>query len=133
VYIVSANDTISRFEIEGVRPPVPPGQQPTDPGGTPPSNDFSFSGLARNKTKGTAQLTVSVPGPGAIDLAGNGLKPQATTAAAAGDVVLKVKTTGNKRKKLRRKGKAKVTPLVTFTPAGGAANTESTKVKLVDR
>jgi hypothetical protein len=135
VYVISSVDTISQFEFEGVRPPVvePPGGDGDPPGANPPANDITISGIAKNKRKGTAQLTVSVPGAGALGLAGNGLKPQAATAAGASDVTLKVKTTGNKRKKLRRKGKIKVTPLVTFTPTGGTANTESTKVKLVDR
>jgi hypothetical protein len=133
VYVASSSEAISHFAIEGARPPgeQPPGGEP--PAGTPPSNDFSISGSAKNKRNGTAKLTITVPGAGAVDLAGNGLKPQATTAAAAGDVTLKVKTTGKKRKKLRRKGKAKVTADVTFTPTGGTPNTESTKVKLVDR
>ena len=32
-------------------------------GGAPPSNDFSFGKVKRNKKKGTAKLTVRVPGP----------------------------------------------------------------------
>ncbi len=48
-------------------------------------------------------------------------------------MTLKLKTKGKKRKKLRRKGKLKVTAKITFTPTGGTANTLSKKVKLLDR
>ena len=54
----------------------------TDDGGTPaigrigtaaPSNSFSFGKLKRNKRRGTATLTVEVPGPGTLALSGKGL------------------------------------------------------------
>jgi hypothetical protein len=44
-----------------------------------------------------------------------------------------VKTRGKAKKKLNRKGKAKVRANVTFTPTGGDPNTESKKIKLVKR
>jgi hypothetical protein len=37
---------------------------------------------------------------------------------------------GKKRKKLKTKGKAGVTPTVTFTPTGGTAKTQSTSFAL---
>ncbi len=137
VYVVAVSDVISQFEIEGTRPPVtPPGEQPPGgqpPGGAAPANDITIGRAAKNKKKGTAKLTVSVPGPGEVALDGNGVAARSATAAGAGDLTLKLKTDGNKRKKLSRKGQIKVTPEVTFTPIGGAANTESTQVKLIDR
>ena len=48
-------------------------------------------------------------------------------------MTLSVKAAGKAKKKLRRKGKKTFKPAVTFTPAGGTANTESTSVKLVRR
>jgi CSLREA domain-containing protein len=104
---------------------------PTDP--TPPSNDISFGAVTRNKRKGTATLAVSVPSAGELALAGNGLKAASATASGAGEVALSVKAAGKAKRKLRRKGKKTFTPAVTFTPVGGAANTESTSVKLVRR
>jgi hypothetical protein len=109
------------------------------PGGNP-SNDFTFGKVKLNKKKGTAKLPVTVPGPGTLDLAGGGLKPQRPTAAragkaekpvaAAGTVKLTIKPKGNKKKKLKKAGKAKVKAKVTFTPTGGSANTQTKKIKL---
>jgi len=96
-----------------------------------PSNDISFGATKRNKRKGTAILAVLVPGPGELALAGKGLKASSATAAAAGEAKLTVKAAGKAKRKLRRKGKKVFEPGVTFTPTGGAANTESTRVKLV--
>lgn len=48
-------------------------------------------------------------------------------------MALSVKAAGKAKKQLRRKGKKIFKPAVTFTPAGGTANTESTRVKLVRR
>ncbi len=94
-------------------------------------NDISFGAATRDKDKGTATLAVSVPGAGELVLAGEGLKEASATATEAGEVALSVKAAGEAKKKLRRKGKKTVEPEVTFTPTGGTANTESTKVKLI--
>lgn len=99
----------------------------------PPSNAFSFGAVTRNKKKGTATLAVSVPGTGEIALAGKGLKAASAIATEAGEVALSVKAAGKAKKRLRRKGKKTFEPAVTFTPAGGTANTEATSVKLVRR
>jgi hypothetical protein len=48
-----------------------------------PSNAFSFGKVKKNRKKGTATLTVIVPGPGTLTLAGKGLKPQRPARAAA--------------------------------------------------
>ncbi len=97
----------------------------------PPPNDIAFGKVKRNEKKGTATLTVEVPGPGSLQLDGKNLKPQTKSAPAAGAVKLKVVAKGKAEKRLAEDGQAKVKPRVTFTPAGGAPNTESTKVKLV--
>ena len=100
----------------------------------PPSNEFSFGKVKKNKKKGTAKLTVIVPGPGALDLAKTKkLKPDEKVAAAAGEAKLKVKSKGKSKRKLRHRGKAKVTAEVTYTPTGGESNTLSKKLKLKKR
>jgi hypothetical protein len=112
---------------------------------TIPSNDFDFGSVKKNKNKGTALLTVDVPGPGKLDLSGAGVKPQRSLGGArvskdvdkAGPVTLKIKAKGAKKAKLASRGKVKVKVNVTFTPAGdapgvGVPNTEPKKIKLVD-
>jgi hypothetical protein len=115
--------------VEVGAPAVLPPPEPPPP--VVPSNEITFGKVTRDKKKGTATLAVSVPGAGELALAGDGLKPSSAIAAAAGDVTLEVKATGKAKQKLRRKGKKTFEPSVTFTPAGGAPNTESTSVKLV--
>ena len=39
---------------------------------SPPDNEFSFGKSKKNKRKGTAKLTVNVPGPGEVELAKTG-------------------------------------------------------------
>jgi hypothetical protein len=95
-----------------------------------PSNGIDFGKVKKNKNKGTAQLTVTVPNPGVLALAGKGVKAKTVTAAEQGEVVLPIRSKGNKKSTLLDTGAVKVAPAVTFTPTDGAANTESTKVKL---
>ncbi|MDX6583249.1 MAG: hypothetical protein QOI10_2433 [Solirubrobacterales bacterium] len=100
-----------------------------------PSNGFTIGKKKVNKKKGTATVTVSVPGAGELKLSGKDLKSQRPASAAkpvgaAGNFKLKVIPKGKTKKKLKQKGKAKVTAKITFTPTGGLAATQSAKVKL---
>jgi hypothetical protein len=110
------------------------------------SNNFDFGSVIRNKQKGTATLSVDVPGPGTIALTGQGLKTQRPGAGAAasrtvtdkGTVKLLVKAKGKKKRKLNRKGHVKVKANVTFTPNGtstgdlaGSPKTDTKPIKLV--
>jgi hypothetical protein len=103
---------------------------------------FSFDKVKRNKKRGTAKLTVVVPGPGELKLAKTKKVKRAKKGAdAEGSVKLPVKPGGNARKKLNRKGKAKgkakVKAKVTYRPKGGdptiVGNTDTKTVKLVKR
>jgi virginiamycin B lyase len=98
-----------------------------------PSNEFTIGEARRNKKKGTAELTVEVPGPGGLALGGNKVKGATARAEAAGEATLPVKARGKARRKLRRKGKAKVTADVTFAPIGGEPRTQTRSVKLVKK
>jgi virginiamycin B lyase len=99
-----------------------------------PSNAFSFCEVTMNKKKGTAKLTVNVPGPGKLLLLKRkGVKRDTEQVEAAGKEKLSVKPRGKVKKELNRTGKAKVKAKVTYTPDGGAANTHIEKIKLVKR
>jgi hypothetical protein len=112
---------------------------------TIPSNDFSLGKLKKNKNRGTALLTVDVPGPGKLDLSGFGVKPQRSLGGAtvskevtkAGPVTLRIKAKGKKKTKLSNRGKVKVKVNVTYTPTGdvpgiGTPSTEPRRLKLID-
>jgi Ca2+-binding RTX toxin-like protein len=99
-----------------------------------PSNEFGFGKVKRSKKKGTAKLTVIVPGPGELDLAKTKkVKPQDERAEVEGEVKLAIKPRRSSKRRLREKGKAKVRAEVTYTPDGGEPNTQSKKLKLIKR
>jgi hypothetical protein len=111
-------------------PPPPPGL---------PSNAFTIEGLLKNTNKGTAKLTVNVPGPGFLVLGGHGVQPQRQVArrpvrakpvAAAGPVHLLVKARGSKKRKLKKSGKVKLKLSISYTPTGGTTASQSRSVKL---
>jgi hypothetical protein len=100
-----------------------------------PSNDFTLVSTRRNKRSGRATITVNLAGPGAVTLAGKGVKRQRGQLATPGGGVVKLKVAakGKARTKLRSRGRARVTPVVTFTPTGGTPASKSSKLKLVKR
>ena len=99
-----------------------------------PPNDFSFGKAKKNKRKGIAKLTVSVPGPGDLDLAGTKkVKADDESAEAGGTEKLLVKANGKAGKKLNAKGKLTVNAKVTFSPDGGEPYAESKKITLLER
>jgi virginiamycin B lyase len=98
------------------------------------SSRLTLGAVAKNKRKGTATLTVLAPGPGEVQLAGRGIRSVSEQIQSEGDVLLPVKPTGKARKKLRKKGKAKVSAAVTFTPSGGGnPSSDGERLKLVRR
>lgn len=128
----------------GVPPPPPP---PPDTSGTPgdggeggatagpapttamaPDNSFVIAGVRLDKRRGTATLTVKVPGPGALSL--DGSVPQHRLVAAAGKVKLRVVPRAGKRRVLGRTGSVRLGLTVTFQPSGGLPNSRSLSLRL---
>jgi hypothetical protein len=101
----------------------------------PPSNQLSLGELDKNKRKGTAKLTVHVSGPGEVELARTAkVKGASERADAPGEVRLPVKPGGEAKKKLRERGKVKVTAKVTFIPdSGGEEFGEARSLRLIKR
>jgi hypothetical protein len=96
-----------------------------------PTNTVTFGAITRNKRKGTATVTMSVPNAGQLSYAGTGVSVTGpVTVAAAGDVQLAVSALGKKRKKLKRKGKAGVSFTVTFTPTFGSTGNTNESLTL---
>jgi hypothetical protein len=96
-----------------------------------PSNTVTFGKPKLNKSNGTAKMNITVPNPGQLSYSGKGIKVfGAASAPAAGMTGFRVKATGGKAKKLRKKGKAGVKVRVTFTPTNGTAATFATKFTL---
>jgi hypothetical protein len=98
-----------------------------------PDNAFTLGAVVRNKKRGTAALTVTVPNPGGLTGSGNGVSVIGASATAAGPVTLTIKALGKKRRKLNRTGKARVSATITYAPAGGEPTSLSTTIKLKKR
>jgi hypothetical protein len=106
----------------------------------PPSNRFRFGKLKRNRKKGTAKLTVIVPGPGRLILAKTkAVKGANRSARAAGRVTIPIVIRGRTKGRLARLagktgiGRVRVRIRVTFAPTGGTPLTLSKRLTLVKR
>jgi hypothetical protein len=143
LYVGTDHATIAPVDFLSTEPGAPPpddGSPPPDDGsllpvdGVLPSNEFGFGKLKKNKRKGTAKLTVEVPGPGDLALAETDrVKGAEKQAEAAGDETLAIKPKRKAKRRLNQKGTAKVEVDVTYTPELGASKTESKKVGLKKR
>jgi len=98
-----------------------------------PSNAFTFGALKRKPKKGTAVLSVRVPGAGSLALKGAKVRRQAKNPQAAGVVRLLIRARGKAAKRLRRTGRARVRAKVTYTPTAGNPRTKSRMIRLVKR
>jgi len=104
--------------------PLPPAAQPSTP------LPWGIGKLTRNPAKGTATLPVTVAGAGVVGLSGKGIVTRTATTRGARTVKLVVKAKGAKLAKLRRTGKVKLRPAITFTPSGGAPVTVTKRLTL---
>lgn len=99
-----------------------------------PSNSFSFGKVKDKKSKGTALLTLNLPGPGTLSLTSKGMTTQETV--NGGVVTLPISAKGKAKRRLNRTGKVKLQVSVTYTPTGevrGDPNTQTDTVKLVKK
>jgi DNA-binding beta-propeller fold protein YncE len=132
VYVTSAaDDAIARLDrsTPAVEPTPPTPTPPTPP--TPPSNKFTIGTLQGKK------LELTVPGAGAIDVNDTNaskqkqlLKHSSAAAKAAGTIEVTLKLTKTAKNALKEKRRVKVKAAITFTPTGGTASTQNTKLKV---
>ena len=105
------------------------------------SSDFSFGKVKKNKSEGTAKLTVELPGAGTLDLARtNKVRDDHVSAEHGGTVQVLLKPNDKTRRKLKAKGKVTVEAKVTYWlgPGGpwlrrGEPYDASKKINLVKR
>ncbi len=98
-----------------------------------PTNTFAFGKVARDKSKGTATVSVNVPNAGALVVGGKGVKRARKSVTAPGVVKLKIGAKGGKLRTLNESGKVKVAAKVTFTPTGGDPRVRSKRLSLNKR
>jgi 6-phosphogluconolactonase len=97
-----------------------------------PSNEFSFGKLRKLKRKGKARLTLELAGPGKVELAGTNVKKR-TKHPEGTSQRLSVAPTGKAKRKVRKRGKAKVEVDATYTPDGGTPSTQSKRIRVIRR
>jgi hypothetical protein len=100
-----------------------------------PTSAFTLGATTRDKKRGTATISATVPNPGVLSATGSGAKVSAvarasTAVTAPGTATLVIRSKGKKRKILNQTGKLKLPLTVAFTPTGGTASFQSTKLKL---
>jgi hypothetical protein len=100
---------------------------------TTPSSTFRTGKLTRNKRKGTATLTVELPGPGTLSLGGKGLVGRQRPVGSAETVTLVIKARGGVARKLTRKGRVKLRASISYSAVGADSNTVTRPIKLVKR
>jgi len=126
-------ETITAPFVWFISPYTPPAIGPPPPSPPSISNLFSFGKVKINRHKGTAKLPVKLPGPGTLVLSGKQTQKVAYSATAAGTFNLKIIPKGKLAHKLKTVHNAKAAVKVTFTPTGGAPNTEEKTLKLIRR
>ncbi len=114
------------------------------PAAAPPSSDFSFGRVLSDARRGTAKLTLKLPGPGVVSAtsaagppgAGRPVKPATAVrratleSAGAGTVRLSLRPTAAARRYLKAKGSLRARVAVTFTATGGEPKTAERSVVL---
>jgi hypothetical protein len=93
-------------------------------------NHFTIGKLKRNRKKGTATLTVTIPEPGTLVASGKGMKKATVRAAKAGAVKVPIKAVGKSLKRLKAKGKLKLKLKIAYSPVGGDTSTQQHRVTL---
>jgi hypothetical protein len=99
-----------------------------------PSNSVSVKGTTRSKKKGTVTVTLDVPNPGVLSLAGKGLKSPAASSplqiSGPGPIQVPIKARGKQLKKLNQTGAVKLKGTISFTPTAGDLGTARLSLKL---
>jgi hypothetical protein len=97
-----------------------------------PVGIFKLGKVKLNKKKGTATVSVQVPGAGTATISGKKVAKQKKTRSASSPATLKlvVKAKGKAKKALTKKGKAKVKASIVFTPLGGSSGTQTKTLTL---
>lgn len=99
-----------------------------------PAATVALGKLTRNRKRGTAALTVSLPALnlGTVTLSGNGLKTQTVALTGPGtELTIPVLTVGKVKKALRKRGKRKIGITVTYAATPALVASASRKATLV--
>jgi len=151
------DDAPVTFAARFVPAPHAPGFTPPSPPGTPmppapaapstsnlvqaPSNLFTVGAAALSSSKGSATLTLDLPGPGTVKALATANLPAGAAkkitvskatrrATRAGKLKLTLKPSKAALRHLRRRGKLRTSVKLTYTPTGGSARIATRKLTL---
>jgi PKD repeat protein len=93
-------------------------------------NHFTIGKLKRNRKKGTATLTVTVPEPGTVVLAGKWIRKATVRTAKGGVLKVRIKAAGRGLRRLNKRGKLKARLRIAYSPDGGDTSTQQRRVTL---
>ncbi|HST70155.1 MAG TPA: hypothetical protein VLI94_10910 [Solirubrobacterales bacterium] len=91
---------------------------------------IKLGGVKLNKAKGTAILSVKVPGAGTLTVSGKGLAKKKAKAKKAKRLKILVKPNAKTKALLAEEGQAKVKAKITFKPTGATAVVKSKSIVL---
>jgi hypothetical protein len=116
---------------------TPPAPACASSGSPPPGllkpNLFLLKRVKKQPGKGTALLSVAVPGAGQFTLWGKGVKRVALASKGAEVLKLPVVSKGRAERRLESEGKVQVTLKLRFAPTGGAPLQKARQLTLVRR
>jgi hypothetical protein len=95
-----------------------------------PPNAFDLGKTRLNSKRGTAKISVSVPGPGKLIAHGKHVRRAERTTHEAETLSLPVVPTGKAKTSIKNKGSVKLKVAITYTPIGGAPRTTTEPLKL---
>jgi hypothetical protein len=100
-----------------------------------PDNRLTVRGVKRNKKRGTARITLGIPNPGELHLAGAAVafRGGRDRQVQAGDVSLVVGAFGNAREKLLETGKVRMVAQISYVTPGVAGSFLPLKLALRKR
>jgi hypothetical protein len=91
---------------------------------------IKLGGVKLNKAKGTATLSVKVPGAGVMTVSGKGLAKKKAKAKKAKTLKIQIKPKAKTKTLLAEEGQAKVKAKITFKPTGATAVVKSKGIVL---
>jgi hypothetical protein len=134
----SGQTATDEIEVEVAAAPVtPPVVEPTPsppaPTPTPVAAPPVVNGIEKDTDKGTATITITVPGAGKVTVSGFGVKKVTRSVSALTDIEALVKATGKKLKTLNKTGKVTVQVTITFTASDGTVSKKTKSVTLTKK
>ena len=91
---------------------------------------FKIGKVKLDKRKGTAKLSVTLPGSGTLKVTGKGAKAAKKKVGGAKTVTVRIKAKGKAKRSLASKGKAKLKLKVSFSTSDGGVASQPKKIVL---